>query len=81
MASLNVPITDLVLSQLAAGEMRMLSLVVAVRRRLEPGDRITGDLSAVVKTAIRKLVLSKAVTESDGVFSITPIVTPVARRF
>lgn len=70
MALLTVSLNHLILSQLARGEMRLLGLVVAVRKALGPSERIKGDLSATVKAALHKLILSKVVVESDGMFSL-----------
>jgi len=71
MAGLAIPLSNLILSQLSQGEMRVLSLTVAVRRILGPGDRIKGDLGAGVASTLRQLVAANAVVEVDGMYSLT----------
>lgn len=66
----SVEITSLILEQLAAGEMGVLRLVVAVRTALGHSERIKGDLSESVKSSLRKLVASKAVVDDDGIYSL-----------
>jgi hypothetical protein len=67
-------ITDLVLRQLRLREMRVLSLVVAVRKNLLPTEVFKGDLTAAVKSALRKLVAEQIVMEEDGTFTLAPTV-------
>ena len=64
-----IEISSLILAQLAGGEKGVLRLVVAVRNafRFEKGD-----LSKTVKSALRKLVASKAVVDEDGLYSLAP---------
>jgi hypothetical protein len=76
MAIPTTPIHQLVLNQLATGEKRLLVLVVSVRRSLGPSESIKGDLSVMVKAALRKLVASKVVIDEEGVYSLMPK-TPV----
>ena len=63
-------ISLLVLEQLALGEKRILSLVVAIRRVLARSEVFKGDLNAVVKVAVRKLVAAGAIFDMDGVYSL-----------
>ncbi len=70
MASLSTPLRSLILKQLADHEMQLLTLVVSVRKSLVPADRIKGDLTGLVKSAIRQLILNKVVVETDGMFSL-----------
>ena len=52
--------------------MEVLSLVVAVRRTLGLTESPKGDLAAMVKSALRTLVASKAVVDHDGRYSLAP---------
>lgn len=70
MVTPSTSITPLILEKLGEGEMRSLSLVVSIRRSLGQGAFLKGDLSAVVNTALRKLVASGKVVEMDGVYSL-----------
>jgi hypothetical protein len=65
-----IAINSLILTQLAGGEMGLLRLIVAVRKSLGRFEK--GDLSEIVKSALRKLVLSQAVVEVDGIYSLGP---------
>lgn len=66
-----VQIQSLIVDQLARGEMEFLALVVAVRRRLGSLESPKGDLTTVVKCALRTLVASKAVVDHDGRYSLS----------
>jgi hypothetical protein len=59
----------LILGQLAVGERRLLTLVVGVRKGLGATD-LKGDLAARVQTSLRGLVASKAVVNTDGMYSL-----------
>ena len=65
-------IQSLIVNQLAAREMEILSLVVAIRRTLNRSGSTKGDLSAMVKSALKKLVASNAIVETDGRYSLSP---------
>lgn len=65
-------ISLLIVNELAAGEKGVLSLVVAVRRTLGRSEKLKGDLSQMIKSALRKLVASKAVVDDDGRYSLSP---------
>ena len=65
-------LSQLILNQLAGGEMRLLVLVVGIRKRLG-GSVIKGDLSARVQSALRALVASKSVINEDGVYSLCTV--------
>ncbi|MBC8107331.1 MAG: hypothetical protein H7Z14_12130 [Anaerolineae bacterium] len=71
-------INELILSQLAVGEKQVLSLVVAVRKALSRSEAAKGDLTAMVKSALRRLVASKEVIDVDGMYSLAP--SPVTRE-
>jgi hypothetical protein len=71
MAISTIRISDMILSQLARGERRLLSLVVAIRGGLNESGAVKGDLSATVKSALRKLIASGAVLDVDGVYSLS----------
>ena len=62
------PLHQIVLNQLATGEKRLLTLVVSVRKEMGPAGNIKGDLSVMVKAALRKLVASKVVLDEEGVY-------------
>lgn len=64
-------IEQLILDELTGGEMRVLALTVAVRRAIHRTRVFKGDLSATVRTTLRKLVASRQVVETDGVYSIS----------
>jgi hypothetical protein len=66
-------LTQLILDQLSAGEMRLLALVVGIRKSLR-GVSIKGDLSARVQSVLRTLVASKSVVDDNGVYSLSPAV-------
>ena len=72
MANHPVATDQLILRQLAHGEMRLLSLVVAVRKALGRFESVKGDLPEMVKAALRKLVSAKLVIEVDGVYALAP---------
>jgi hypothetical protein len=65
-------LSQLILNQLAGGEMRLLVLVVGIRKSLD-GAVLKGDLSARVESALRTLVASKKVVNEGGVFSLWAI--------
>jgi hypothetical protein len=65
-----IQISSLILDQLAGGEKGLLRLVVAIRRNL--GGFEKGDLPAIVKSALHKLVASAAVVDVDGMYSLSP---------
>jgi hypothetical protein len=62
-------VRDLILEQLSHREMRLLSLVVAIRKGLSGTEGFKGDLSAAVKSALRTLVLSKDVVDVGGLYA------------
>jgi len=51
--------------------MGVLSLVVAVRRTLGRSEKLKGDLSQMVDSALRKLVASQTVVDDDGRYSLS----------
>ena len=70
MPSFTSRVTPLILDELARGERRVLSLVVAIRGGLQRSDALKGDLAGAVKSALRALLLSEAIVDADGVYSI-----------
>ena len=66
-------IHDLVIEQLSRREMRVLSLIVAIRKNLEMSDGFKGDLSASVKSVLRTLVASRTVAEVEGMYSLVSL--------
>ena len=63
-------IESLIVRQLAEREMGILSLVVAVRRTSYGSKGLKGDLTTMVKSALKTLVASEAVVDDDGMFSL-----------
>jgi len=70
MRTAKASISQLIIDQLAHGEMRMLVLVVALRKTLGASAHIKGDLSSVVVVALRKLVASKVVVDNEGTYTL-----------
>jgi hypothetical protein len=70
MANSTNDISQLIVRQLGGGEKRLLSLVVAVRKGLSLSHPLRGDLTEIVKSALRKLVASEAVVDDDGTYSL-----------
>jgi hypothetical protein len=64
-------IQALILEQLAAREMEILSLVVAIRKVLSRSENTKGDLSAIVKAALKRLVAANEVVDDDGRYSLS----------
>jgi hypothetical protein len=65
-------VTPLVLDELARGERRVLSLVVAVRSALQRSDALRGNLTGTVRSSLRALMSSKAIVDADGMYSLAP---------
>ena len=63
-------VAPLILEELARGERRLLSLVVAVGKALERTDRLKGNLTTTIRSALRRLVASKMVVDADGMYSL-----------
>jgi hypothetical protein len=78
MRTAKTSISQLIIEQLALGEMRMLVLVVALRKTLGRSMYIKGDLSSVVLVALRKLIASKVVVDSEGTYSLNPDVEKIS---
>jgi hypothetical protein len=55
-----------IVDQLAGGEKGLLRLVVGVRTALGRSEQIKGDLSEIVKSALRKMVASAVVVDVEG---------------
>jgi len=66
-----IRLIQLVEDQLAKREMRLLTLIVAVRKELEGGEGFKGDLSATIKSILRQLVASKVVRDVEGTYVLT----------
>jgi hypothetical protein len=62
----------MILDTLGDGERRQLSMVVAIRNVLSRSGPMKGDLTTSMKAALRKLVASGTVEETDGVYSLSP---------
>ena len=70
MPSTTVRVAHLILEQLAHGERRVLSLVLAVGKALERTGMVKGDLRATVDSALSALVESNRVVRVEGVYSL-----------
>lgn len=65
-------VIPLILEELARGERRVLSLIVAVGKVLERSDAVKGNLTTTIKSALRTLVASNAIVDTDGMYSLAP---------
>ena len=65
-----IRIKSVIVDQLAEGEMRLLRLVVAVRTALGRSEKIKGNLSEIVKSAVRELIASAVIVDADGMYSL-----------
>jgi hypothetical protein len=63
-------LTQLILDQLDQREMRLLSLVVAIRKSLDQSEAVKGDLAEIVKSTMRQLVASHTVVEVEGMYAL-----------
>ena len=63
-------IDSVILNQLARGEMRLLILLVSVRKAMGGSVPFKGDLAKAVNTALRRLIASRTVTDTEGVYSL-----------
>lgn len=63
-----VRINERILEHLARREMRLLSLVVAIRRDFGAAEGFKGDLTESVKSALRRLVTTKHVVDMEGLY-------------
>ena len=79
MRTAKVSINQLIIDQLARGEMRMLVLVVALRKTLGASAHIKGDLSSIVVVALRKLIASKVVVDNEGTYTLNRLKTKMPR--
>lgn len=70
MSDRHLRVTNLVLQRLASGETRLLSLIVGLRRSLETTELFQGDLPAITKAVLRRLVAEGEVFDLDGVYSL-----------
>jgi hypothetical protein len=59
----------MILEQVSTREMRLLSLVVAVRKGVAANEVVKGDLTAAVKASLRRLVAAKEVVDVEGVYA------------
>ena len=62
----------LILEHLGRHESRLLTLLVSLRRKLSTAAPFKGDLGRAVNVALRRLIASKAVVDTGGVFSLLP---------
>lgn len=68
----SIRLTQMILDTLGDGERRQLSMVVAIRHMLSRSGPMKGDLNTSIKAALRKLVASGTVEETDGMYSLSP---------
>jgi hypothetical protein len=62
-------VSEMILEQVSTREMRLLSLVVAVRKGVAANEVVKGDLTAAVKASLRRLVAAKEVVDVEGVYA------------
>ena len=74
-------ITSIVIAQLGQGEKRILGLVVAVRKALSVTENVKGSLTVRVQSALNRLVASKVVVQSDGLYSLSENKNPTQAPF
>jgi len=72
MATSSVQVSELILEQLAGGERRVLSLTVAIGKVMNRNGAGKGDLSQMVRSALRTLVANRTIVEMDGVYALSP---------
>ena len=65
-------IERLILDQLSRREMRLLALLVSLRKALNGTPPFKGDLGRAVNAALRRLIASRTVLDTEGVFSLGP---------
>lgn len=73
MPTSSVQVSQLILDQLAGGERRVLSLIVSIGRVLNQAGGVKGDISQMVRSALRALVASRTIVEMDGIYSLSPV--------
>jgi hypothetical protein len=64
-------ISQLILEQLAVSERRVLSLTVAIGKTLSRSQTVKGNLTAMVKSELRKLLDAGAIVDVDGMYSLS----------
>lgn len=69
-------IPGLILDRLARSEARLLNLTVAVRNRLNQNGGYKGDLTRAIECALRDMIKSKRVIDTDGAYSLARHVVP-----
>ena len=65
-------IDSVILNQLANGEMRLLALLVSVRTSMGSTTPFKGDLGKAVNGALRRLIASRSISDTGGVYAIMP---------
>ncbi len=61
---------QMILDELASGDKRVLSLTVAIRRACDRTGPVKGNLSGMVTSALRKLVVAGMIVDMDGAYSL-----------
>jgi len=69
MTSPAIPFSQIIIDTLATGERRELSVMVAIRN---VSRTFKGDLAALTRSSLRKLVVAGTLVETDGVYSLSP---------
>ena len=64
-----IPLSQIIIDTLAAGERRELSIIVAIRN---VSRAFKGDLASLTKSSLRQLVASGTVLERDGMYTLSP---------
>lgn len=65
-----IPLRQIIIDTLAAGERRELSIIVAIRN---VSRTFKGDLASLAKSSLRQLVASGTIVECDGVYALSPL--------
>lgn len=70
-------INERILEQLSRRELRLLSLVVAIRKDFGAMEGFKGDLTESVKSALRRLVTARVVVDVEGLYALAgPVEAP-----
>ena len=65
-----IPLRQIIIDTLAAGERRELSIIVAIRN---VSRTFKGDLASLTKSSLRQLVASGTIVERDGMYTLSAL--------
>ena len=65
-----IPLSQIIIDTLAAGERRELSMIVAIRN---VSRSFKGDLASLTRSSLRQLVAAGTIVECDGVYALSPL--------